>query len=226
MLDIITILVIIANIFIGYRNGIVDMVLSIAAYIIAILFARLFHSYVASFLSATPIYDSILEWVADSISIGGTVQDITTDIQAQIIESIPLPPIFSGMINLENMIDISTVVDTATLELQIASSITDLLINIIAALLVFLLLVFGLRIIIASLNTIAMLPVIRVVNKNLGALVGAVRGFLIVWLLLIMFNLVLVRPSNIFEQWLYSSHITYWLSERNFILSVILGAFN
>ena len=221
IIDVIVVLIIGLNILLGYKRGIVDMILNIVILFVSIFLSRFLHGYVVDFVSETPLYDSIFNWVMDSISLGDAIQVGADNVSEQIIESLPLPAMFINLLNIDTDFIIGNILDISAIEVAIGSAITDIIISIISIIILFIILIFGMRLLASSINFIAMLPVIRVVNKNLGAFLGAIFGFFVVWGILIIYNLVLVRYGNDFYDALYSSNIALWLHQRNFVLSLL-----
>jgi len=211
------------NIYIGHRRGLVDMVLSIAIFIVALFLARTLYTAFAAFFMTTPLYHSIVQWVVDYISLGATLGEITGDIQADLLGRLPLPAFIVEALNLQQAIEINNILDISSLEILIAEMVAGLIINIISALALFLFFIFGLRLISKSINLLTRLPFIRGVNKGLGAVAGGLRAFIIVWVFLLIYNLILARPDNFFMDQLLTSTLALWLHERNLFLSVILG---
>lgn len=226
MLDIATVLIIVLNIALGFKRGFINMVLGIAIFVAAVFFARALHGHLAAFLATTPLYDSILNWVIQSMGLGDMAQDMVQgaaiDIQTQVVQNLPMAALLVGLIDIEN-IPMGNFIDISAVEIQIGSMAADAIINIISALALFFLFTFGFRIIASAINLVSMLPIIRGINKNLGASIGAFMGIVTVWVLLIIFNLTMVRPGNIFEYYLLSAPITLWLNERNFLFSVLIN---
>ncbi|MCL1995696.1 MAG: CvpA family protein [Defluviitaleaceae bacterium] len=226
MLDIVTVLIIILNIAIGVKRGFINTVLGIAIFVLAVFFTRALHGHLAAFLVTTPLYDTVFEWVVQQLALediaGDVVHGAAADIQAQIVQNMPMAGLLVGLIDIE-IIQIGNFVNISAIEMQIGGMITDAIINIVSALILFFFFVFGFRIIASVINLIAMLPIIRGVNRNLGASLGAFMGIVTVWLLLIIFNLTMVRQGNIFEYHLYASTITLWLNERNFLFSLLIN---
>lgn len=219
ILDIVIVLIIVLNIYTGYKRGFVDMVLNIGIILIALLFSRFLYLSLAAFLMTTALYDNLVDWVIAYMNLSEVAGQVGADMQAEVISRLPIPAFLLGP--LEGM---NFNVNVTVLEYTIGSGVAVVIINIISAVSIFLFVAFGLNILAKAIDIIAMLPVIRSINKSAGAVGGFIRAFVFVWLFLIIYNLVLARPGNFFMEQLHSSSLALWLHERNFIL-YILGVF-
>ena len=221
ILDVITALLILGNVAVGYKRGIIGMVLSIAIFFVAIFLARVLYEPVVAMVSATPLYTTVLNWVMSHINLGDAVGYATADIQAQVIDNLPIPPLIAGMLNLDELINVGSLVDVTSIELGIGYAITDIIISAISMVVLVLVIIFVLKIIAGSINLIAMLPGLRFFNKNLGAMAGGFQGVIIVWLLLIIYNFSVLTGNVIFYELLETSTVTQWLNDRNFIWGLL-----
>ena len=230
MLDIIVLAIIGINILVGLRKGFVATILSLVTFVLAILITSWLHPYAAAFMRTTPMHTGIVDWIDSHISIGDSVNELlgatAHNIQYNVIEVLPLPEWFLDMINLEPIIagiegiNVSGMVDFSGVERQISTHIGEFVTDILSGLILFLVVLFVLRLLAVIANIITYLPIIHSLNKTLGAVAGLVRGLIVVWILLIVYTLFLFNTDTMFYQWYYEANFAVWLNERNLILSL------
>ena len=230
MLDIIIILIIVINMLVGYRKGFVATVLSLFIFVFAIILTRAFTPAFTEFLKTTPLYDMIVRWTADSISLGdGVNQMVTTaitNVQTEVIGRFNMPEWLMGFLNLDKIassVDVGAVVDLKAIELMIATQITDFIIQMLSGIVLFFIFYIGLKVVAISINLITLLPIIHTLNKTVGTVAGLIRGVIIVWVLLIVFMLLFLRPDTVFAELYETSYLAIWLNERNILLSMLVG---
>ena len=73
MLDLITLLIILACVAVGYRRGLIETALRIVIFFVAIMFARTLHGATADFLRGTAFYNTVYEWLSGYIDFGAGI---------------------------------------------------------------------------------------------------------------------------------------------------------
>ena len=237
MLDILIIIIIGLNMLVGYRRGFVSTVLSLAAFILAIIFTRMFHPAVAAWLRTTPFYEGVVGWIADHLQLGDmvsgafsrAVDQVAMPIQQEVIGRFPLPQWMLDFLDLDTVmanlqgIEVGQMIDLSGVEMQIASHFAGFVIDGVSVVGLFLVLLFLLRLVATMGNLVTYLPVIHSLNKTVGTAAGAVKGMLAVWIMLILYVMFFLRIDSVFYDWYYGSSLALWLNERNLILNLFLS---
>ncbi|MBO5259763.1 MAG: CvpA family protein [Agathobacter sp.] len=102
----------------------------------------------------------------------------------------------------------------ATITVVVIKGVTSVVIMILAVVLVF---VLG-----AVLDIVSKLPVIDTANKTLGIIAGAIKGILIIWLLLAVLSFFSVTEmGQTLIAWIYENPILIWIYENNPLLNLL-----
>jgi uncharacterized membrane protein required for colicin V production len=144
------------------------------------------------------------------------VADQTAVQSAYLIDSLPLPLILQNMLHSNNTPNMFELLQVATLEEYIAGFFTNMAINGIAILAVFLLTLLALTFIGIALDIVAKLPVIRTLNRLGGLIFGLAMSAVIVWFALVIIALFVVSAHPMVSQMLEGS----WITQRLFELTL------
>lgn len=172
--------------FVGYSKGFIKIVLSLAVTIIALLASVLLAGPCSTFIKEhTPLYDTVKEQMADYVSeyIGEELDDASKDIQEEAIKKLNLPSSIQDKLIVNNTDTVKSEMNVETFSNYLAESLTDILLNAVTVLALFLVFKILLRVLIAVIDLFSKLPVVNFINKNLGAIVGFVEGILILWVI-------------------------------------------
>ena len=228
MLDLLLIFIIGMNMLMGYRKGFVATILSLLTFVLAIVITRMFQPAFTEFLMTTPLYDGMVNFTKQYLSIGDgvntAINSASANFQAEVMERFMMPEWVANLINLEALtknINVGAMIDFGTIETMIAVQITNYFIGIISFVGLFFISFFVLRIIAVSLNLITILPIIHSLNKTVGTLAGLLRGVIICWIILMVYMVLFMRVDTVFYEWYYGSTVALWLGERNVLLSMI-----
>lgn len=153
--------------FVGYKKGMVKLILSMIALLAACIVAAALTVPVSAALKATPIYDAI----------EGSVEDLVEDSQVKdnSIEKLNLPEQIK-----EKLMDGSSNI-TKKFNDYLVDTISNLILRALTFLILIIIAYIIIRIVINMLDVLANLPLIGTVNKIGGAIVGFVQGLLIIW---------------------------------------------
>lgn len=153
--------------FVGYKKGMVKLILSMVALLAACIVAAALTVPVSAALKATPIYDAI----------EGSVEDLVEDSQVKdnSIEKLNLPEQIK-----EKLMDGSSNI-TKKFNDYLVDTISNLILRALTFLILIIIAYIIIRIVINMLDVLANLPLIGTVNKIGGAIVGFVQGLLIIW---------------------------------------------
>ena len=155
--------------FVGYKKGMVKIVLSMVAMVIAYaLAAALTIPASMALKSATPIYDTIEE------SVGKMVKESKVDSTS--IEKLNLPAQIEEKI-MEGANDVATGFND-----YLVKTISNLILKALTFFILMIIIYIILSIIIKVLDFVAKLPLINSINKSGGLVIGLVKGLIYVWI--------------------------------------------
>lgn len=109
--------------------------------------------------------------------------EIPKEVQVAAIEGADIPEIFKSLLLTNNNEDIYEKLGADTFVQYIAKSAAKLIINILAFVLTFIIITIILRAIIFALDIVANLPVLGLINRFAGGILGAGGALIIVWIL-------------------------------------------
>ena len=196
MLDIIVIAIIVLMAYLGLKTGFIRSLFNFAYFVVASLISAVVYPFVSILLKDTAlagtIRDKVSEWLASKGS--GVAEN--------------LPDFLTGGINkgVENATDL------------MATSITEILINMVSIIIVFIIVHIALKLIVRFLDIVKTVPVIRGFDKIGGILIGILNGFIVVYFLLGV--AVLFASSEIMDM-IEASYITNYMYHNNLLLKLI-----
>ena len=115
--------------------------------------------------------------------------ELPKDLQIKAIEMAELPDIFKDLLSENNNDTIYQKLQVETFAQYVAAYLSKLIVNIIAFLATFIFATIIIRAIVLALNVVSELPVIGLVNRLAGGVLGAVGALLIVWTVFIIVTL-------------------------------------
>lgn len=138
--------------------------------------------------------------------------EIPRDIQIAAIENADIPEVFKNLLLTNNNDEIYEELEVTSFPAYVARYMAKLIVNIIAFLLTLIVVTIVLRAIIFSLNVVSELPVVGLVNRLAGGVLGMIGVLIIVWVAFIVITM------------LYTTEIggeLFAMIRSNAILSVI-----
>lgn len=213
---------------IGLLSGFIISVYRIASYFIAIYISIKYYPAVAKLFKKLPIYENLRTSITNNlkdIPALSTVQPVEGDMSTQIdntmgavTDNLNLPGFLKGPL-LEQMPDLSKMVDFSSIIEGIGGSVTELIVNIVSLILLFIVVRLALMIIKHILKGIAKLPVFKQLDKIGGFAFGAVEGLLMVYVILAVLMLFQTTPvfSSVFDT-INSSVVAKFFYQNNFIV--------
>ena len=155
--------------FIGYKKGMVKIVLSMAAMIVAyVLSAALTVPVSTALKSATPVYDTIEKSVSTMVK--------ESKVDSTSIEKLNLPTQIE-----EKIMEGANEVASGFNE-YLVKTISNLILKALTFFIVMIVIYIILSIIINVLDFVAKLPLISNINKSGGLVIGLVKGLIYVWI--------------------------------------------
>lgn len=211
---------------IGYRNGMIKVLLSFVATIIAFLLSILLAGPCETFIKeSTPVYDNLkkqmTEYVSECISAEVDTSDI--ELQKDAIGELKLPSSIKNKLINSNTADEKLSMGVDTFSEYLATSLADIVVEVLAVLVLFVIIKLILRIIISLLNIVSHLPIIHGMNKMLGGIVGLAEGVIIIWIICLL--LTIVSGTAVGEQIMSeisSNEILNYIYSNNLIMKMLL----
>lgn len=214
--DLVVLAIIIIAGYIGMKRGFLRSVVGVFSIIISLALATWAYPIVANIINETNIDETITHAIEQSLGKEETSQEAEAKDEEKDGKLSLLPKSAKDAIEEQT----NSVIDSA--KTATAKTISSLAINIISILAVFLVVRLLMFIITHALKIITKLPVIRSVDKGLGAILGALSGILVVYLLLTLltFNTALDTDHPIGKA-VKDSYIASIMYDNNFIVSWI-----
>lgn len=222
----------------GYRRGFIRTLMSMAFFLVAAAMIYFANPYVSSFLKErTPVYKVIEDKCQDIFSLENLlkiqgeeqneVEEPTRIEQTKIIDRLVLPDILKTELTENNNAAGYAKLAVSNFEGYIAGFMANLVMNILSYVVSFLLAVLVLKLLIMTLDIVAKLPVLRVGNRLLGVVMGAVQGLFVVWILFLLITVFGSTDAGSRIMTLIGQDgILSFLYDTNIFLRILMGVFN
>ncbi len=194
--DIVIVVVIIVFALWGRKVGFVRAFFMMGTSLIAILVSMLMYPVVTSLLTNTPVHtairNTVTSWVNGQVNIQSLSASGSASIE-QVVNNSPIPAIMrSAVISNTTSALGSTATSVGQIISSVCESISFMILNIVALILTIVVVRIGLMFLSKFLHSIvSRIPIIRGLNSLLGFFVGALEGFIIIYIVsavLIFFN--------------------------------------
>lgn len=216
----------------GYRKGLIKMIISVASMIITFILVTTFAPRVGSALKETDLYlnvhEKTYEAIADKLDDGINSDEIFSDMTelnekgTEIIEKLGLPESISEAVI--DKIDFTENINTGIEGLinTIAVNLTDYIVDAAIFVISFIIVLLIVKIVFAAINLISYLPIIHGINKFAGLLLGIVEGIGVVWVIFIAVTVLGGTELNgeMFAL-INSSEILSFLYNNNIIMNLL-----
>ena len=190
----------------GYIEGFFRKALSLTSILIAILVTRIFTGTVVIF-----------------------VKDYT-NIQSTITDALSKAFVDTNIFDKINLTELQKILDTKELsELSaefIANNLTDLFLNAICSIALFIFTMIALKIVIRILDILDFIPVIGKINKIIGAILGCIEAFMVLWLVFFVIKVFANVPQvKIIENYIEQTFFVGNLYNNNIIYNFFSALF-
>ena len=224
--DIALIIILVATVIGSMRKGFLKCILSLICVVVAITAATTFNAPLAEWS-----YDSVLDSIVtakveesmingmESIDAALTVEAITQAIPQFLVDSIAQMGIdISSVTDSIDSLNLSTHDTAQNISQQIIKPAAMVLLGILAYILIFVFVRFLTGMVANVLAKIVKLPVLNGVNKLLGAILGAVKGLILVFSICVVLNLFsqIVKNTDVLVQAIENSNICGIISGIDF----------
>lgn len=214
VIDIVVIAILILNIIIGYKKGLINVVFNILAFFIAIIITFILYKPVSNFIiNNTEIDDKIKQTIIEN-----SKKEDNSDNEKTESSNIIQKYVEDSIKNAEEDAKEKTIELVAnTISIRGVEILTGILLFIVTRLI---LIVLGF-----ITKFVANLPLIKQFNEIGGVLYGLFKGLLIIYIILtIMFFVVSINQKGIISKTIENSYITKILYDNNIIVNYcILG---
>lgn len=129
---------------------------------------------------------------------GASMEDIITsaeiprDVQISAIETADLPDVFKDLLTENNNSEMYQRLGAETFAQYVGNFLSELILNILAFLCTFILITIVIRAIVFALDIVSNLPVLGILNRLAGAVIGTAGALVIVWTVFVVITLLYV----------------------------------
>lgn len=212
LMDVVLIAIFLLNVILGYKKGLVNVIFSICAFLIAIVATFLLYKPVSNFMINNTqidekIRETIINYNTNKEENGKESDAETTNLQKSI----------------EKMIE-NTAKDAKTETTEIiADAIANRGVEILTGILLFMAIRIVLVILKFLISGITELPILKQFNQIGGLAYGILRGLVIIYLLLtILFFVISINEEGLIAEAIENSYITKFLYHNNIIVNYCL----
>lgn len=194
IIDIIILAIIALSIFLGYRKGLVELAIKLCAFLIAI---------VITFI----LYQPISNLVINTTSIDETIENAILEKANDVMEGE------------EGDDELSEEIKQEATQGLLPEAARELAINIVRGgviILLYILIRIALRFVTALANLVAKLPILKQFNKAGGAIYGALRGIVLIYVCLLIIGIFgQINPENTVHKNIQNSYLGKAMYENN-----------
>lgn len=214
---------------VGYVRGLVKTVFSLVSVIVILVVVTILTPTARTIIRETPLYPyiqdrareftynsmKIEEW--DTTNVDNPIAGLGIGEQEKIINELPIPQNIKDSLISNNTEEGYKVLEVTNFADYIVMSITDMIINSIAFIILFAVVVIAIKTAVALLDIISKLPVLNFLNKSGGAVFGFVEALIIIWIVCIIVTafaatqwgqqLLAEINDNVFLSLIYSNNI-------------------
>ncbi len=180
----------------GHYRGFVKIALTLTSLVVSIVVVRLVTPQVTLFLKEnTSIQQSIQNTLMHAVGAdtfleqAGELNVELPAFESSVIESLNLPDPFKEVLLENNTIDIYHRLGVDSFFEYIGASLTNIVLNLVGAVLIFIVVYIALRLLMRALDVVTRLPILSGLNQIAGAVAGLVSGLLWVWVFFFILNI-------------------------------------
>lgn len=207
----------------GYKVGIIKKVIQCLSMLIAIILSLFCFYYVAKTIrNLTGVEQLMQEKITKVVE-----EQIEKDLdgkgsQREAIEGLKLPDNIKDALIANNNEDVYEALGIEKFTEYISSYLANMIVNALAFVVTFVIVFTLMKLLLAIADIASHLPVIRGMNKILGALLGAGQGILTIWIFFAIITMAIGTEfgMKVYEQ-ILSQPILNYLYEHNIILDMI-----
>lgn len=227
----------------GYRKGFVKKLASMLSLVLSVALVSFALPYVTEFLKdSTPVYDYIVdksenivkEQIAELLqkenSDGTQINSVETGSmslnrvdQTEIIDELPVPQVLKDMLLDYNNDEGYANLRVATFQDYVTQFIATMILNVIAFLVSVIIVQIVLWVAIAALDLLAHAPVVSMVNRVAGLLLGLVQALACIWVFFLVLSMLSGTEAGLYLlSMVQESEILCGLYDSNLFLQIVL----
>ncbi|MCL2215968.1 MAG: CvpA family protein [Defluviitaleaceae bacterium] len=200
--------------FAGYRRGLIRTVYGLVSFFIAFFLASRLYSPVARILRGTGLFSMLQNNISSTLNLERVVGEHTAARQAEIIDTLPLPAALRELLHSYNTPNMYELLQVDTIDAYISGFFANMVINAIAIIGVFMLVLVLLSIAGVALDIVGRLPVIYTFNRAGGLIFGLGMGAVLVWLCVVVMTLLSTATPELG---------LYYLMRESFVVRWVLN---
>ena len=205
--------------FAGFRRGLLHTVYRLVSIFVALFLAFRLYPHVSRMLRQTGLFGSIQRSISRAMNLEAVFNEHAAARGTEIIDALPLPAALRSLLHVNNTPNMYELLRVYTLEDYITGFFANMVINGIAVLAVFLLVMVILGLIGGLLDIVGKLPVINTLNNVGGLAIGSLLGMLLGWAgVAIMIMMFTSTGSPLMYDLLQGSFVARFFLDNEFIL--------
>lgn len=222
----------IVSVIVGYINGFIRIAISLVATVITLIVVGMFSGEVSDLIVEYTALDSAIETKFETMIFGDDIyladyedvsEELTLSQQIVLIENAEIPDFLKEAAMENNNSEIYSQLGVETFSEYIGMYLAKWVIDVLAFIVTFLITWVVVRVIVFSLDVMANLPVLRGLNRGVGAILGLQFALVLVWLFYLALSVVYTTEFG--QQcyiWIDESTLLTMLYNNNPILGLLL----
>lgn len=178
-------------ILVGYIRGMVKMVFSLASLLIVLILVQILTPIAKDLIKETPVYNAIstqiTQYVDEKVvNASDSISQTGESAQKNIINGLPLPESVKDSLIKNNTSDGYKMYEVENFSQYIAVYLVNSILNATTFAILFVLLTLLIQLVVHLLDIITKLPVLNILNKGGGAVLGLIESVFILWIACIL----------------------------------------
>ncbi len=182
--------IMLAYIIVGAYRGLVKTAFSLLTLVVAVYTAGWAGPYAGKVLQQTFVYEVIETGIEDRVSDFAWQQAEQAGEQIEVIDTMPIPEVLRRSLVENNNREIYDALNIDAFAQYLSAYLTCLVLNALGFVIAFILIFLILKALEAGLDLLSKLPVVHAFNSLGGAVIGAVKGVIVIWILCILVTMI------------------------------------
>lgn len=218
--------VILLYVLLGLKRGLIKTLYSFFSLILGILITYYLYPFISEIIfKYTKVYFGVSEKVVQALQLEELAKNkVSPQDQLEMMNQLKIPEALKVFLKENRNSEMFEILKATKIEEYIGGTIAAIAINALVFVLVFVFVMFVLKIITHVFDIISMLPILHQLNKLGGGFLGLVQGILVSWIICIFFSMAFT-----FEKWhelfeyLELSPVASVLYNNNFLMKLVLN---
>lgn len=210
----------------GFRRGFVKIIISLLSMVLTLWLVSVVTPYISTYLiENTGVYEMVKEKANSAFSEKNGLRDNTIEEnQIETIQSYSVPETMKDVLIHNNTVDVYQKLMVTAFEDYISSFLARAVINIMAFICTFVMIMVFLKMTFLSMEIISRIPIIKGINRLAGLLAGFAEGMIIVWIVFLAATIFLGGEiGNRFFSAVDNSLFLTLIYNNNILLHLIYG---